>query len=645
MKGLRLRLLDGVIIAACVGSGLLIEYATTPPPRARSIHLEFFRYGTAPSIIRARRGDPLTFTLSTRDTGHSFFLQEYGLDAKVEPSSDTVLVYDPYHPSRPPVEKADIRLTAGRPGFWGSLFSLARFRCHVYCGRMHGFEQGSLIVRPNWLFASSLGLALALGLIGLGGAGSGRSPEPPKPGAVDLNRKSRFLDRLLKWRPLQFLLTLPVLGLFTLLIMAGFFGTKVGGRNIAVMVTWAAWMFLLTVFLVPLGGRSWCLVCPLPALGEYLQRGATVQVRPSRTGSPGNRFFGLGLKWPGFLTNPWLRIFAFMGVGTFSASLAAQPRWTAGLLLLFMVAAVIIMFVFARRAFCIYVCPVSTFLSLYSPVGRIEVRARRRDTCQTCREKPCHSGNDRGWGCPYDLVVPALNRNSDCGVCTECFKSCPYDNVSLSWRRGAWSAAFKNRGEAFQAVAMMTLAIAYSLTIHSPWPRVRDIVNVVDKTDWLRFAGYGLLLWTMSLAVVPGMIWLLTRWGLARSGVDQPVREAFKKMTLPLIPVGLSFWAAFFAGLFMPNFIFILVTLSDPFGWGWDILGTARSSWIQLWPEGIPWIQAGIVLAGLHYGLRRGRRIWERECRDVRQARRLFLPVGMFLLVLCAGMVVYFTNF
>jgi hypothetical protein len=116
-------------------------------------------------------------------------------------------------------------------------------------------------------------------------------------------------------------------------------------------------------------------------------------------------------------------------------------------------------------------------------------------------------------------------------------------------------------------------------------------------------------------------------------------------MTLPLIPVGLSFWAAFFAGLFMPNLIFILVTLSDPFGWGWDILGTARSSWIQLWPEGIPWIQAGIVLAGLHYGLRRGRRTWERECRDVRQARRMFLPFGVFLLVLCAGMVVYFTNF
>jgi polyferredoxin len=584
-------------------------------------------------------------TFSTRDTGHSFFLQEYGIDAKVEPSSSTILAYDPYHPSRPPIEQTEIRLTAGRPGFWGSLFSLARYRCHVYCGRMHGFEQGSLIVRPNWLFALSLGLALALGIVGLVRVRYGLPPGHAGPAPVDLNRKSRLLDKLLKWRPLQFFLTLPVLGLFILLIMAGFLGTKVGGRNIAVMVTWAAWMFLMTVLLVPVAGRSWCLICPVPSLGEYLQRGATIQVRMDKADPKRNAFLGLQFAWPKFLDNPWLRIFAFMVIGTFSASLAGQPKWTAIVLLLFVALALVISFFFAGRAFCMYLCPVATFLSLYSPIGRIQVRARDRDACLTCREKSCHAGNDRGWGCPYGLVVPALNRNSDCGVCTECFKSCPYDNVSLSWRRGAWSSSFKNLGEAFQAVVMMTLALTYSLTIHSPWPKVRDLVNVVDKATWLEFGGYGLCLWTVALAVMPGTIWVLTRWGLARSRLDLPAADAFRKMTLVLIPLGLSFWAAFFVGAFMPNFTFILITLSDPFGWGWDILGTARSSWLQLWPQGIPWIQAGMVLAGLHFGLKRGRRIWLAECGDNRRAFRVFLPSAVFFLLLCCGMITYFTNF
>ncbi|OGD18674.1 MAG: hypothetical protein A2W03_08760 [Candidatus Aminicenantes bacterium RBG_16_63_16] len=642
---MRLRLVEGLVIAACVGSGLLIEYLTTPPPQARSIHIESFRYGTSPSIIRARRGDRLTLTFSTRDTGHSFFLQEYGIDAKVEPSTSTILAYDPFRPSLPPVEKTEIRLTAGRPGFWGNLFSLARYRCHVYCGRMHGFEQGSLIVRPNWLFAIALGLAVALWLVGLFRLRAGRPLDPPRTESFDLNRKSRLLDRLLKWRPLQFLVTLPFLGFFILLIMAGLLGTKVGGRNIAVMVTWATWMFLITVFLVPLGGRSWCLVCPVPSLGEYLQRGATVQVRTEKNNPKKNKFFGLGLAWPKFLDSPWPRIFAFLGIGTFSASLAGQPKWTALVLLLFVVLALVLSLIFARRAFCMYLCPVATFLSLYSPVGRIQVRARNRDTCQTCREKSCFTGDDRGWGCPFGLVVPAVNRNMDCGVCTECFKSCPYNNVALSWRRGAWSNVFKNQGEAFQAVVMMTLAMAYSLTIHSPWPGVRDLVNVVDKASWLQFGAYGLFLWTMALAVMPGIIWILTRWGLARAKIGLPAGDAFRKMALILIPVGLAFWAAFFVGAFMPNFTFVLITLSDPFGWGWDILGTARSSWLQVWPQGIPWIQAGIVLAGLHLGLKRGRQIWMGDGRDGRQALRLFLPVAVFLLVLCSGMIVYFTNF
>lgn len=641
---MRPRLLGGLIVMACVGSGLLLEYLTAPPPRARSLRIESFRYGTTPSIIRARRGDRLTLTFSTRDTGHSFFLQEYGIDAKVEPATSVVQVYDPFHPARPPIEMTEVRLTAGLPGAWGGLFSLARYRCHVYCGRMHGFEQGSLIVRPNWLFAGALGLALALGIVGLVRLRYGPPPGNAGTRFVDLNRKSRGLGRLLRWRPLQFLLTIPVLGLFILLIMAGFLGTKVGGRNIAVMVTWAAWMFLITVALVPLVGRAWCLVCPVPSLGEYLQRGALVQVRTLPGGSD-NKFLGLQRAWPAALDSPWPRTLAFLLIGTFSASLAGQPRWTALVLLLFVLLAIIMSLVFARRAFCMYLCPVAAFLSLYAPAGRIQVRARDRDVCQSCREKGCYTGSASGWGCPFGLVVPALNRNADCGVCTECFKSCPYDNVSLSWRRGAWSSVFRNRGEAFQAVVMLTLAIVYSLTIHSPWPKVRDLVNVVDKSTWTEFGAYALFLWFVALAVMPGTIWGLTRWGLHLSRLEMAAGEAFRKMTLTLIPVGLSLWAAFFVGTFMPNFTFILVTLSDPFGWGWDLLGTARSSWLQLWPQGIPWIQAGIVLAGLQIGLKRGHRTWRGECADGRQALRLFLPVAVFLVLLSCGMITFFTNF
>ncbi len=298
----------------------MLEWTTTPDPAEKKVHIELFRYGASPAIIRANRGDSLTVTFSTRDTGHSFFLQDYRIDAKVTPGSEMLEVRDPLRATEPPRDLQELKLTAGNPGLWGHLVSASRFRCHVYCGPMHGFEQGDLIVRPNFLLTTSLGLLIALVIIGYLRVGwdtphVGASP----PSVIDLNRRWPWLDKLLKWRPLQFGLTLPVLAGFTVIVLAGLFGTKVGGRNIAVMMTWAVWMTLLAVVLVPLGTRLWCVVCPVPFLGEVLQRGAVSETRSStKKGRYGNRFFGLGRRWPRALRGPWIRLAAFVGLGSLS---------------------------------------------------------------------------------------------------------------------------------------------------------------------------------------------------------------------------------------------------------------------------------------------------------------------------------------
>jgi hypothetical protein len=155
-----------VIIAVFVGAPILIERATTPPPRERQIHVETFRYGTSPSIIRAHRGDTLRLSFSTRDAGHSFLLQDYRVEAKITPTMETVAIIDPLQATEPPEVSSELILTAGETGWWGSLVSSSRFRCHVYCGPMHGFEQGGLIVRPNLLLWGSLGLLASLLVIG-----------------------------------------------------------------------------------------------------------------------------------------------------------------------------------------------------------------------------------------------------------------------------------------------------------------------------------------------------------------------------------------------------------------------------------------------------------------------------------------------
>jgi len=643
-KALR-RLIYPSVFLLSIGSFMLIEWITVPNPIQRHIHLRHFRYGTDPSIIRANRGDELSLSFSTEDTGHSFFLQDYGIDAKVSPSSDTVLVYNPLKVTDPPEITDRIHIAAGRPGFLGSLISISRFRCHVYCGPMHGFEQGDLVVRPNWLFSMSVGSLLALFLVWLIRCRYDDSYAPVRVRKTDLNRQFKFLDRALKWRPLQFLLTIPVLAFFVLLILAGIFGTKVGGRNISVMFTWACWMFLVTWMLIPLGGRLWCLVCPLPVLGEYTQRCATVRVRTKKNRPDENRYFGLNMPWPESLDGPWVKVTVFLILSAFSASLAGQPRWTAVVLLLFVMMALACSMVWERRSFCRYICPASNIISLYSPAGKLMVRARHTAVCEKCIEKSCSSGNSKGWGCPYGLTVQDIIHSRDCGLCLECFKDCPYDNVSLSWRREGWEDSFRSYGEAWQAIAMLTLAIVYSFVIHSPWPGVRDVVNVVDKVNWAHFAWFTAGLWVLCLVLMPFLFWSLSCWGAKWSKLSMAPGAVLKMSVPSLAPLGLGLWAAFFVGMFMPNLTYIVMTLSDPFGWGWDLLGTSGMPWIQLWPGAIPWIQAALALLGFYFSIQKGHMTWYEELTDRKQALSVFFPTSLMIFALSLGVLIYFTYF
>lgn len=662
--------LHAAIIAVLVGAPVLIEWVTTPAPRERRIHVEAFRYGTSPSIIRANRGDSLHLTFSTRDAGHSFLLQDYRVEAKITPTMETVEIVDPLRVTEPATDSRELVLTAGGTGpWWRNLVSSSRFRCHVYCGPMHGFEQGDLIVRPNILLWGSLGLLASILIVGwMRARESSEQLATPiqMPAPIDLNARLPWIGKLLKWRPLQFVGTMPVLAAFTVIILAGLVGTKVGGRNIATMMTWAVWMSFLAVLLVPLGTRFWCFVCPLPVIGEFVQRGAVSEVRPApKNGRYGNKFFTRGWRWPRALRGPWLRLFFFVALGSLSASLAGQPRWTAYLLLSLALMSLLMAVLWEHRAFCRYLCPVASFISAYSGVGRLMVRSRDDKVCSTCKGKPCLRGNEKGWACSFGLYVPRVTTNADCGICTECFKSCPHDNISLSWRRGAWKERFSSYGEAWQVIVLLVLAMVYSFTIHSPWPAVRDTVNVVDKASWGEFAVYAVSIAALALVVMPLLYWLAVRWG--NTAAHRKVKEAggpipvfttanglmlnpatgdvFKRTMPALIPLGLGMWAAFFIPVVLTNSTFILYTLSDPFGWGWNLFGTAGMPWIQLWPSAIPWLQAVTVLTGVAFSLRMGYRLWLGENMGKRAALSGFVPTAWLIGLTAAGMIVYFTNF
>jgi hypothetical protein len=609
------RLLAAGILVLGAAVPAWIASISTRSPQTRAIHIEAYRYGFSPARIHANRGDRLRLTFSTRDTGQSFFLQDYDLHVSITPGNRMVSVQRLSHPDDPPATMETVEVVAGLPGWQGWLVSKSQFRNHTYNGPLHGTERGELIVGPNFLLCGALGLLVAMPFAGLLLAGRRPDRRP-----VNLFARLPWLKRVVKAPSLQVNLTLPMLGVFWLIILTGLFGTKVAGRNAGPMIIWVLWLSTLIVVLVPLGGRLWCTVCSLPVLGEWLQR---------------LRLFSLPLSWPTWLSNAWPRVLLFLLLGTFSTTIVALPPATSWMLIGLVLLAIATSLFPEQRLFCRYLCPINSYISLYSTTGRVMVRSVSAATCVNCSEKFCLTGSVKGWGCPYGLCVGEIDRNNDCGACMECVKTCAYDNVAVFWRSDSWDQHVAGYGEVWQAIVMFALACLYSIINLGAWDRIRDWTDLVDKGNWGSFAMYALVVWVVCLGVLPALWFLLTRLG--GSSVD--AKAQFRVTSAALIPLGMAFWIAFAVATVLSMMTFLLQSLSDPFNWGWDLLGMAGSRWHIIWSPAIPWLQVACVLVGAAYSIAALYRCWPSK-----RAILGSLPPGLFLWTAAAGMICFFAG-
>ena len=612
---------------------------TAARPQTRDIHIEAYRYGFSPSRIQANRGDRLRLTFSTRDTGQSFFLQDYDLHVSITPGARLVSVQHLSHPDDPPAVMETVEVIAGLPGWQGWLTSKSQFRNHTYNGPLHGTERGELIVAPNILLYAGLGLLFAIPFAGwAAGRSTARSERP-----LNLFRLFPRLKRAVKAPAFRFNLALPMLGVFWFLILAGLFGTKVSGRNAAPMIVWVLWLSTLIIVLVPLGGRLWCTVCPLPLPGEWLQRRRLSRNPAALEGQP-VRLFGVPLIWPSWLSNAWPRVILFLLLGTFSTTIVAIPAATSWMLIGLMLMAVLLSVFPDQRLFCRHLCPINSYISLYSSTGRVMVRSVSGHTCGECQEQFCLTGSAKGWGCPYGLCVGEINRNNDCGACLECVKTCAYDNVAVFWRSTGWDKEVAGYAEAWQSIVMFALACLYCYLNLGAWDVVRNWIDIVDKRHWASFAVYALVVWVGCLGVLPLLWYLLTKLGIAISRSTRAATTQFRTTTAALNPLGLACWIAFALATVLSMMTFVLQSLSDPLNWGWSLLGMAGSRWHIIWSPAIPWLQVACVLVGAAFSLRALRSCWLNGGTEKRGAVPGSLPLGVFLWTAAAGMICFFAG-
>ena len=179
----------------------------------------------------------------------------------------------------------------------------------------------------------------------------------------------------------QLVIRAVLLGMFVFAILAGWFGTPVGSRNFGIIGVWIMWWAFLILLAVPLLGRGWCNICPIPMPGEWLQNRAVLGPPPAGVRSDRGR------RWPRPLRNTWLQNGAFVLVALFSSVVLTQPHVTAVLLALLLLLAVGTSLLFERRSFCRHMCPVGGFIGLYSQLSPVEVRVKDSAICARHTEK------------------------------------------------------------------------------------------------------------------------------------------------------------------------------------------------------------------------------------------------------------------
>ncbi len=246
--------------------------------------------------------------------------------------------------------------------------------------------------------------------------------------SVDISR-NRFVERALRSRRYQFALILPNQIIFWLVIFVGIFGTLTPERNFGTAITWYIWFCAVFVMMVGIG-RGWCAMCPFGGFAEWIQR-RTFWARTTQSLGLGWRLpdswagHGLLISTVIFVAITWLEeYFNIAGPGT--------PIYTSYLVIGIVSSAVLVFLLFERRTFCRYLCPLTSLIGTIGAMGPVAgFRTRDRERCLSCPTKDCMRGGEDGFGCPWYTWPGSADSNLMCGLCSECYKACPYDNVGL----------------------------------------------------------------------------------------------------------------------------------------------------------------------------------------------------------------------
>jgi len=402
----------------------------------------------------------------------------------------------------------------------------------------HGLGQSTDLPIALWLYLFGAAVVVLVSFVQIGlFVGEGHT----------LRRYPRFdllrfdpLRALLTARPVLFSLRLLSVVLFVLVVLSGLLGRQDAGFNFAPTFVWIIWWVGFSFF-TAFVGNIWPLVNPWKVLFEWAD-GLT-----RRLG------FGKGLELHQPYPASWgvwpaLVLYAIFVWTELVFGGAAIPFTLALFVLLYSIDTWTGMIFFGKETWLQRGEAFSVFFGLLAKFAPTEARVIDLEMCRDCTNA-------------------CKNRDGECVNCYECFARSRPENRQLNLR--PWSVGLTlpepvpPGGLVF--VIFVLAGVAFDTLLATPqWAEVYYRTSI-PKTRGLS------ALPLVYLAVYLGFVKLSQRFG----GGHIPFRKLATTYVYSLVPIAVAYQAAHYYTYLLIQGQAIIALLSDPFGWGWNLFGTA----------------------------------------------------------------------
>lgn len=280
--------------------------------------------------------------------------------------------------------------------------------------------------------------------------------------ALEYKGKNSFFKK--SWNPIVFrLFALLVFLLMILILYLGSLSLIVNFNDKLVMfLVWTLWWPLLYISIFLLG-RTWCgFICPIGLVNEIGNSARKTKKDPL-----------LVYKFLPFV------VFFIIVFWEQISGLFTSTGMTLLFLLTFFISAFILGIIIPRWGFCNHFCPIG---ALFIPFSRLSLFGVRTDKeiCEKCHTKECLTGKEYP-KCPMFTNVPNIKSNSECLMCLNCIKNCPYDSAKIVYTKPGKELYEKTRFNLSESLFIIAL-LGFSTLLTSKGNQIFRIFDFLNTS-------------------------------------------------------------------------------------------------------------------------------------------------------------------